>query len=233
MFGVKAPWHEQELQQAVIQTIKSNGFNSCYVRPIIFFGNQSLVLSPQNLSVHCAIIALPWDKYLGNEPVTVGISSFRRISSHAMPLHNKTNGLYANSILALHDVRARGFHEALLLDNNGFIAEASVANAFFVIDGILRTPPPSEILPGITRDTVLHLAKELGVAVSQQPLSLEDVQFATEAFFTGTASEITPIAKLEQKEFAAPGPITKLIQKNYLDCTHGKLPSCKCWLTFI
>src|ERR1700722_10497919 len=149
--GVPIALTAQTLEQAVIDTINANSFTNCYIRPIIFFGSESLLLSPRNCSIHCAIIALEMNKYLGTQPVTVAISKIKRMPPDSAPLHNKINGYYVNSIFAFHDAQDRGFDEALLLDQHGTIAEGSVANIFFIMDGILTTPTAEAILPGITR----------------------------------------------------------------------------------
>lgn len=233
-FGTKIPWTKATLEQAIIDTIKANKVDNCYIRPLIFFGSESLLLSPKNLSVHCAIITISMDKYLGKEAINVGISSIRRINPQSVPIHNKINGYYVNSIFAFHEVKDRGFDEALLLDHEGNISEGSVANIFFIIDGILKTPPPTSILPGITRASVLTIAQKLNIKTSEETITLHDITRTTEAFFTGTASEITPIKTIEQKEFSlTQNNITQKIKNSYHHCIAGNDTSFKSWLTYI
>ena len=234
LFEVAIPWTKKELEQAVVDTVQANSLKNCYLRPILFFGSESLLLNPSKLSVHCAIIAFDMEKYLGKKPITVGISKVKRISPDAMPVHNKINGFYVNSIFALNEVKDRGFDEALLLDHEGNVAEGSVANIFFVIDGILKTSPAHSILPGITRDSVLKIARKLDIPIQESLLTKHDIGNATEAFFTGTASEITPIKTIEEKQFnGAPGAITQKIIHTYQNTTLGNDNSFKPWLTFI
>lgn len=233
-FETTFPWTKTMLEQAIITTVKANGLSNCYIRPLIFFGSESLLLNPKNLSVHCAIIAIDMDKYLGKEAINVGISSIKRISPNAVPIHNKINGFYVNSIFAFQEVKSRGFDEAILLDQKGNISEGSVANIFFIIDGILKTPPSESILPGITRASVIDIAKKLNIPTSEETITLQDVNNATEAFFTGTASEITPIKLIDQKQFnISPGEITQAIQRMYKKITVGNNNDFKLWLTFI
>ena len=233
-FRARFPWTKAIIEQAIIDTVIANGFSDCYIRPLIFFGEESLLLSPRNLSIHCAIIALPMDKYLGKEAINVAVSPIKRIAPESVPIHNKINGFYVNSIFAFHEAQDRGFDEALLLDSVGNIAEGSVANVFFVIDGVLKTPPSDSILPGITRASVIALAQKLPIAIVEETLHAHDVANATEAFFTGTASEITPIKCIEQKQFSpAPGIITQKIKEAYHNSTQGKDHYFKDWLKFI
>ncbi|HEV2917279.1 MAG TPA: branched-chain amino acid transaminase [Candidatus Babeliales bacterium] len=233
-FGVACPYSKNIIEQAIVDTIRINNARDCYIRPIIFFGSESLLLSPKNLSVHCAIIIINMDKYLGKEAIKVGISSVKRISPESMPVHNKINGYYVNSIFAYHEVKNRGFDEALLLDHDGNISEGSVANIFFVIDGKLKTPDIKSILPGITRASIIAIASKLGIEVCEQSLTIYDINKATEAFFTGTASEITPIKSIDNKKFShSPGCITQKIQMIYHSVTNGTDTDFASWLYFI
>lgn len=233
-FGVAVPWTKAMLEEAIIATVRANNFSNCYIRPLIFFGSESLLLSPRNLSVHCAVIAFTLDKYLGKEAIKVGISKFKRISPESVPIQSKISGFYVNSILAFQEAQDRGFDEALLLDYEGTIAEGSVANIFFVIDGDVVTPPPSSILPGITRASIISLAQKLAIPLKERIVTMDDIFRATEAFFSGTASEITSIKSIEQKEFLlTPGPITQKINNAYHAATLGKENYFKSWLTLV
>jgi len=233
-FGVAVPWNKEELEQAARETVEANQLSNCYLRPLLFFGAESILLSPRKLSVHCAIIALPLEKYLGNEPVTVALSSIPRINVGRQLIENKINGFYVNSIFAFNQAQERGFDEALLLDHEGAIAEGSVANIFFVIEGVLTTPLTGSILPGITRSSILELAAHLGIRVEERVLKLDALEKATEGFFTGTASEITPIKLIESTYFTnSPGPITQKLQKAYHEVVTGGHKKFESWLTFI
>jgi branched-chain amino acid aminotransferase len=233
-FGVAAPWTKTLLEEAIIATVQANNFSNCYIRPLIFFGSESLLLSPRNLSIHCAVVAFALDKYLGKGAIKVGISGIKRIPPESVPIHNKISGFYVNSILAFQEAQDRGFDEALLLDYEGNIAEGSVANIFFVIDGSVITPPPLSILPGITRASIIALAQKLAIPLEERIVTMADISKATEAFFSGTASEITPIKSIEQKEFlSAPGPITQKIKNAYKAATLGKENYFKSWLTLV
>lgn len=233
-FNAVIPWTKAELEQAVIETVKINKLTCCYIRPIIFFGGESLLLDVKPLSVHCAIIAIPLDKYLGDNAIKVGISSIRRISPTAVPIHNKISGFYVNSMLAHQEIKRRGFDEALLLDDEGNVAEGSIENVFFVIDGILTTPPATFILPGITRASIIEIASSLGIPTREKTVTLEDTKRATEVFFTGTASEITPINTIEQHQYkTAPSIITQQLQKTYKNIIQGNNSAFDTWLTYI
>jgi len=232
-FSVTVPWTQDILEKAIIDTIIINNLGDCYIRPLLFFGSESLLLSPKKLSVHCAIIAFDMDKYLGTHAIRVGISSIKRIHPDSMPIHNKINGFYVNSIFAFHEVSNRGFDEALLLDHNSAISEGSVANIFIVIDGILKTPTTQSILPGITRASILTLAHALDIPIEETVITLHDIYNATEAFFCGTASEITPILCIEDIMLLAPGPITQKITSAYRDCILSKNKHFKSWLTSV
>lgn len=232
-FGVDIPWSQQQMEQAIIDTVIINGFANCYIRPIIFFGSETLLLSPKNSTVHCAIIVIAMDKYLGDRAINVAVSPIKRIHPDALPVQNKINGFYVNSIFAFHEAKRRGFDEALLFDHDDMVAEGSVANIFFVIDGILVTPPTTSILPGITRASIMAIAQHLGTPVQEATVTLADISRATEAFFTGTASEITVIKSIEHKQFSLEGPITGQIKSAYKEAVMGNLHQFESWLTFI
>lgn len=232
-FDVVIPWNIQTIEKAIKDTVTINQFQNCYIRPIMFFGSESIAISPKKLSIHCAIIALPFEKYLGREPIDVGISSVRRIHPDSMPVENKINGYYVNSIFAYQDAQKRGFDEALLLDYQSNIAEGSVANIFFVIDGVLTTPKAHSILPGITRSSILSIAEIQGIPIVEKMMPRSDIENATEAFFAGTASEITPIKSIENKQFESKGPITNIIDSIYQNAIHGRDARFSSWLTHV
>jgi len=232
-FNTPLPWSKEVIEQGIIDVIHANNLTNCYIRPMLFFRSKSLLLSPKRLSIHCTRIALDIEKYLGREAITVGLSSIKRIDPESMPLHNKINGSYANSIFAFHEAQEKGFDKALLLDHKETIAEESVANISFVIDGVLKTPPQQSILPNITRASIIAIAQSLDLSTTQETLTLHDITKATEDFFTGTASEITSIKSIEHTQFVTPGAITKKLKKTYHAAIYGKNNRFKPWLTFI
>lgn len=233
-FNITVPWEQRVLEQAIIDTVQANDLNDCYIRPLLFFGAESLLLNPLNCSIHCAIIVLPLEKYLGTQGINVTISPFQRLSGRAVPIQSKINGYYVNSIFAHQEAKLRHFDEALLLNDEGTIAEGSVANIFFVINGALVTPPTGTILPGLTRASVITLAASLGIDVQEKTMHVNDIETATEAFFTGTASEITPIASIDGKKLAGhDGPITRTLIECYQNIVHGNNKKFISWLTLI
>ena len=235
--GIEIPFSLERLTEAIVQVIRENDFNACYVRPIAYFGSGSLSLYPRNCPVEVVILAWPWADYLGAEGQQTGVSitesPWRKFESRMMPTTAKACGQYVNSVLAIRDAIGRGFAEAILLDANGHIAEGSGENLFIVRDGALLTNDASHsILPGITRDAVLQIANDLGYPIKVKALSLDDLLSADEAFFTGTAVEVTPIKDLDQTPIGpfAPGPITAELQRVFFAATAGKEERYSHWL---
>jgi branched-chain amino acid aminotransferase len=217
--------------------VRENKLDSCYVRPIAFYGSEKMGVSPKGASVHVAIAAWPWGAYLGPEGLEKGIrvktSSFARHHVNVTMARAKFAATYANSILANLEATADGYDEAMLLDVDGFVAEGSGENVFIVKNGKLYEPELTSALIGITRDAVIQLAGELGIPVVAKRLTRDDVYIADEAFFTGTAAEVTPIRELDNRRIGsgARGPITQKIQSLYFDCVHGRVPRRLEWLT--
>jgi branched-chain amino acid aminotransferase len=237
---IKIPYGLEELEKAICELIRRNEFKSCYVRPICFFGSDTLSVHPRNCPVETAILAWPWGAYLGAEGlqqgVRVTVSPWRKFHSRMMPTNAKACGQYINSILAVRDAEHRGFDEALLLDVNDSLAEGSGENLFIVRDGALLTNDERHsILLGITRETVIELARDLGYPVETTPLLLEDLDSADEAFLTGTAVEVTPIREVDGKPVgpSAPGPITQKIQKAFFSAVSGREAKYTRWLRFV
>lgn len=218
----------------MIKTVKAHGFKKGYIRPLFFLGNESLKLDPHATSVHCAIMVMPWRKYVGH-PLRVTVSPIRRLSRKALHIEKKIAGHYINSIVAQKKAQSRGYDDALMLDDDEQIAEGSVANVFFVLDGVLVTPPVGSTLPGITRDSVIKLARDLGIAVNERMLKVGDIEKATEAFFTGTAVEIAPIKSIDNKAFDSYGPdsVTMRISKAYESVVHSEDERYSSWLTVV
>lgn len=238
IYGIVIGYTREELTEAVCEVIRRNGFSSCYVRPICYLGSDSLGVHPGNCPVEVVILAWPWSSYLGAEGlergVCVTVSPWRKFESRMMPTTAKACGQYLNSMLAVRDAISRGFAEALLLDANGFVAEGSGENLFLVRDGYLLTNDERHsILLGITRDAVLRIARDLDYRVEIRALHLEDLLSADEAFFTGTAAEVTPIREVDGTEIGGgvPGPATNEIQRVFFAATSGRDLRYKDWLS--
>jgi branched-chain amino acid aminotransferase len=240
VYGIEIPYSQHDLSQAVCETIASNQFASCYVRPICFYGSDTLGLHPQNCPVEVIIFAWPWAAYLGEEGlkngVRVTVSPWRKFASNMMPATAKACGQYLNSILAVREAVARGFDEALLLDVQGYLAEGSGENLFVVSNKrILTNDADHSILMGITRDSVIQIAKDLGYSVAIGPLELQQLLTADEAFLTGTAAEVTPIREVDGKTIGTGtcGPITERIQEVFFALTKGKDVRYSQWLHLV
>ena len=237
VYGIEIPYTREELTEGVCEVIQRNGFSSCYVRPICYFGSGSLGVHPRHCPVETVILAWPWSSYLGDEGlkkgVRVTVSPWRKFQSQMMPTTAKACGQYLNSILAVRDAVSRGFAEALLLDADGHLAEGSGENLFIVRDGqLLTNDERHSILLGITRDAVLRIARDLDYRVEVRELELEDLLSADEAFFTGTAAEVTPIREVDGTVIGrgAPGPVTDEIQQVFFAATQGRDPRYTDWL---
>jgi branched-chain amino acid aminotransferase len=240
IYGIEIPYSQEDLEQSTCEVILRNNFSSCYIRPICFFGSDTLGLHPRRCPVEVAILAWPWAPYLGATGLQVGvratISPWLKFHSRMMPTKAKACGQYLNSILAIREAVTRGYDEALLLDAEGHIAEGTGENLFIVKDGhVLTNDADHSILPGITRDCVIQFARELGYPVETGALHLEDLLAADEAFFTGTATEVAPIREVDDKLIGdgAPGPITTRIQEVFFAAVAGREDKYRNWLTFI
>ncbi len=236
---MKIPFTPEQINQAQIQVVRENNLSSAYIRPLAFYGAEGMGLRADNLSVHIAIAAWEWGAYLGEEGLRKGIrirtSSFTRHHPNAAMSKAKANGQYINSILALQEALACGVDEALLLDTQGYVAEGSGENFFMVMDGVIYTPDLSAALPGITRATVLDLAAELDIPVREKRITRDEVYVSDEAFFTGTAAEVTPIRELDGRQIGAGerGPITEKLQQLYFNTVQGKHSQHTDWLTTV
>ena len=236
-YRMEIPYTRDELTQAVCETISRNQFADCYVRPLCFRGSSGLSVHPRNCPVEMIILVWPWGKYLGEEATEKGaritVSPWRKFHSQMMPAVAKACGQYLNSILAVQDAVERGFDEALLLNAEGNIAEGSAENIFLVQNGRLLTNGETDsILLGITRDCVIQFARDLGWQVETRSLSVECLLQSDEAFFTGTAVEVVPICEVDGRQIGSGkrGPITKTIQKLFLDATSGRDIRYRHWL---
>jgi len=224
---MELPYSRDELRTAILDVVAVNGLAECYVRPIAFHGYGDLGVVPGGSPLEVAVISFPWDAYLGREAqetgITLKISTWRRMGPNSIPHAAKATGIYLNSMLAALEARRGGYGEALLLTEDGFVADGPTVNIFAVRDGRLATPALSaSILPGITRDTVLQVAAALGYETRERPLIRTDLYTADELFVTGTAAEITPVRAVDDVEVAAPGPVTATIQAEYDEIVHGR-----------
>jgi branched-chain amino acid aminotransferase len=236
---MEMPFARDALIEAQCEVVRANKLESCYLRPLAFYGSEKMGVSPKGASVHVAIAAWPWGAYLGEEGLVKGIrvktSSFQRHHINVSMVRSKTAGHYVNSILANLEVTRDGYDEALLLDTQGFVAEGAGENLFIVKDGQIFEPELVSGLTGITRATVMELARDLGYSVSAKPMTRDDVYLADEAFFTGTAAEITPIRELDGRTIGAGrrGPITEKIQTLFFDVVNGRAEHYRRWLTLV
>ncbi|MGE0859063.1 MAG: branched-chain amino acid transaminase [Gammaproteobacteria bacterium] len=236
---MKMPFTHAEIRDACIAAVRENKLETAYIRPLAFYGSEGMGLHAQNLSTHVAVAAWFWGAYLGADALTKGIriktSSYTRHLVNSVMAHAKACGNYINSILALQEAARDGYDEALLLDADGMVAEGSGENIFIVRRGKLYTPSLTSVLEGITRDTVLHLAREEGLQVEEKRITRDEVYIADECFFTGTAAEVTPIRELDNRQIGSGsiGPVTKKLQGIYLDLVEGRRKCPPEWLTLV
>jgi branched-chain amino acid aminotransferase len=224
---IEIPFSPKEIEQAICETVKENALKSCYIRPLVFLGSGDMGLYVTSNPVRVSIAAWPWGTYLGEEGLTKGIrvkiSSFARHHVNVSLTRAKVSGYYVNSQFAKREVKKAGYDEALLLDTDGYVAEGPGENVFVVRRGILKTPPLTSVLEGITRDTVLTLAQELQIPMKEERMTRDDLYMADEAFFTGTAAEVTPIREIDDRRIGSgqPGPITKRLQELFFSVVRG------------
>jgi branched-chain amino acid aminotransferase len=238
IYMMKIPYSKDVLNEAQCEVVRANKLEECYIRPIAFYGSEKMGVSPKGASVHVSIAAWPWGAYLGADGLEKGIrvktASVQRHHVNVNMTRAKFSGTYANSILANLEATEHGYDEGLLLDTEGFVAEGAGENLFVVKDGQVIEPEIASALMGITRSTVHTLVKEvLGQQVITKRLTRDDVYIADEAFFTGTAAEVTPIRELDGRQIGEgkAGPVTKKIQKAFFDIVQGRDAKHKHWLT--
>lgn len=234
------PFTRDEIVQAVVETVRDSGLESCYVRPFVFRGYGELGVDPTNGPVEVAIAAFPWGALMGSEAiengVDVGVSSWRRMAPDTHPAMAKAAGNYLNSQLVVMEAKRHGYAEGVVLDVDGYVSEGSGENIFFVRKGKIMTPPVGgSILPGITRDCAITLAKEAGYEVVEQRIPREMLYTSDEVFFTGTAAEVTPVRSVDGMPVGdgTPGPVTKVLQAGYFDAVYGRTPDRHGWLTHV
>jgi branched-chain amino acid aminotransferase len=239
ILGMKMPFDKATISEAQRAAVRENKLESAYIRPMAFYGAEAMGIAAKTLSTHVICAAWSWGAYMGDEALTRGIrvktSSFSRHHVNITMCKAKANGNYMNSILAHQEAAQDGYDEALLLDVDGFVAEGSGENIFIIRKGKLYTPDLTSALEGITRDTIVTLAKELGLEVIEKRITRDEVYGADEAFFTGTAAEVTPIRELDNRNIGAGtrGPITEKLQALYFDVVKGKSAKHADWLTLV
>jgi branched-chain amino acid aminotransferase len=231
------PFTREQVFDAILETIRVNKIDACYIRPLAFIGYGAMGVFPKDNPVNVIIAVWPWGSYLGDEGmkngIRVKISSYSRPHINATMVRAKAVANYANSLLAKREALKDGYDEAVLLDTDGYVAEGSGENIFIVRNGVIKTPPITAILEGITRDSIVQLAKELGIPLVAERFTRDEFYIADEAFFTGTAAEITPIREVDNRKIGAgkPGPVTQKIQAAFFDIVHGRDKKHAAWLT--
>lgn len=236
---IDIPFSKEEITNAIIETVKINGLKESYIRPIVFIGDGAMGIHPQNNPIRVAVAVWQWGAYLGDDGLKNGIrvktSSFTRHHVNIMMTKAKICGNYVNSVLAKREVVQDGYDEAVILDTEGYVCEATGENIFIIQKGDLKTPPLTSVLPGITRESVISIALDRGIRVIEERFTRDELYVADEAFFTGTAAEITPIRQVDNRSIGngKPGEITQTLQNIFFDIIRGKQEKYKKWLTYI
>lgn len=239
ILGMRTRLSADEIEKAILDTVRANDLPACYIRPLLWYGAESLGVNPTRNAVHFMVATLPWGVYLGEDAVRKGAalmtSSWRRSAADIMPTKSKAGGNYVNSVLANQEARDNGFDEALLLDKQGFVAEGSGENIFIVNDGVLMPIAHSVNLRGITRDSVISIARWLGTEVEPTMATRDELYIADEVFMVGTAAEVTPVASIDRRPIGTgvAGEYSLEMRRVYLDVVGGKVPEFERWLTYV
>ena len=239
ILNMKMPFTHAQITKAIKDLIKVNKLKECYIRPLVYLGYGAMGLYAKGNPVRVAIATWPWGAYLGDDGIKNGIrvkvSSFTRLHVNVTMVKSKTCGDYVNSTLAKSEAVACGYDEALILDTNGMVSEGTGQNIFIVKDGLLMTPPLSSVLEGITRQSIIEMAGKAKIKVRETNFTRDEVYVADEAFFTGTAAEVTPIREVDGRTIGngTPGPITKKLQKQFFNIVKGETSAYKSWLTYV
>ena len=233
------PYDKEEINEAHRTVVRENNLDSAYIRPMAFYGSEGMGLRADNLKTHVIVAAWEWGAYLGEENLKKGLrihtSSYTRHHVNISMTKAKANGHYINSMLALQEAISDGYDEAMLLDNEGYVAEGSGENIFIVKNGVIYTPDLTSALNGITRNTIFRFCKDLGIEIVEKRITRDEVYIADEAFFTGTAAEVTPIREVDNRTIGAGtrGPVTEKLQTLYFDVVHGRKNIEDNWLTTV
>lgn len=237
---IRIPYSQERLEEVAKELVRTNKLRECYIRPIAFYGYGDLKLSPLGCPIRVAMAAFPFGAYLGEKGLKRGVrcklSSWQRISSKILPPQAKCCANYANSILAYLEAKDCGYDEAIMVDDRGNISEGPGENVFAVRDGKLLTPPiESDILRGITRHSIIHIAKDMGITVVERHIPREEIYVVDEAFFSGTAAEVTPIVEIDGRKIGKgrPGRITRMLQGRFFDVVRGKVKEYEGWLDYV
>ena len=231
------PYDKKHIADAIIETVRINRLDACYIRPLVYIGYGTMGVHPGNNPIRVAIAAWKWGAYLGDEALANGmracISSFSRHHVNVSMTKGKISGYYVNSIMAKREAKADGYDEAILLDPDGYVSEGTGENIFIVRRGRLQTTPLTSVLEGITRNSVIELARERKIAVAEERFTRDEMYIADEVFVTGTAAELTPVREIDNRRIGTgkPGPITLALQKAFFSIVHGEDPAHESWLT--
>ncbi|MBF0519997.1 MAG: branched-chain amino acid transaminase [Nitrospirae bacterium] len=236
---IEIPYSPEVIEQAIIDVVKVNKLDECYIRPLVYIGYGLMGLYPKGNPINVAIAAWPWGKYLGEDGLTKGISvkisSYLRSHVNSNLTRAKVSGYYVNSQIAKKEAISMGYEEALLLDTEGYVSEGSGENIFIIRNGLIKTTPLTSILEGITRDTIMAMARDENIEIVETRFTRDELYIADEAFFTGTAAEITPIREVDNRKIGtgSPGAVTSKLQSIYFDTVKGKLSKYGHWLTYV
>jgi branched-chain amino acid aminotransferase len=240
VYQMEIPFSQEEMEEAVLDTIQANELDSCYIRPLVYRGYGEMGLNPLPAPVNVSVACWRWGLYLGEDAVDAGcrakVSSWKRLDHNILPPGAKATGQYLNSSLAKVEALKGGYDEAIMLNMAGYVTDGSGENVFIVKEGVLHTPPfQAGCLDGITRDSIIHIAKDLGYEVIERNLTRFDLYTAEEAFYTGTAAEIAPIREIDDHPVGhdGRGPITKELQASFFAAAHGEADRYRSWLTFV
>lgn len=237
IFMLKIPYSRTEIEEAILKTVKANKIKECYIRPLVYIGYGAMGLYPKDNPIRVSIAVWPWGAYLGEDGLNKGIkvrtSSFIRGHVNSNMTRGKVTGYYVNSQLAKREAISSGYDEAVLLDTEGYISEGSGENIFIVRRGVLKTTPLTSILEGITRNGIIEIARSEGIKVSEEKFTRDELYIAEEAFFTGTAAEVTPIREVDDRIIGdgKPGEITKKLQTIFFDIVKGRNKKYQSWIT--
>src|ERR1051325_7624628 len=233
------PYEKKQVEEAIVDTVRINKLNACYIRPLVYIGYGAMGVHPGDNPIRLAIAAWKWGSYLGDDALANGmracVSSFTRHHVNVSMTRGKISGYYVNSILAKREAKADGYDEAILLDTEGYVSEGTGENIFIVRKGQIKTTPLTSILYGITRSSVIDLARDQRLSVLEERFTRDDMYIADEVFVTGTAAELTPVREIDNRSIGTgrPGPITQALQKAFFSIVRGEDPSHEAWLTRI